>query len=147
MASARSLMTFGQAISTAFGNGLTLRCTAVAIFHQAFLFQAITAAFSYVLTLWGAVVAIFGDVLALRCTVVAIFGNVLALRGAIIAVFGNALALWSTVITVGSDFVAFDQAIRTAFGQGLGEHAVAGLDLWGGLFSGWQGEGVGSQNR
>lgn len=133
MASARSLMTFGQAISTAFGNGLTLRCTAVAIFHQAFLFQAITAAFSYVLTLWGAVVAIFG--------------NVLALRGAIIAVFGNALALWSTVITVGSDFVAFDQAIRTAFGQGLGEHAVAGLDLWGGLFSGWQGEGVGSQNR
>lgn len=133
MASARSLMTFGQAISTAFGNGLTLRCTAVAIFHQAFLFQAITAAFSYVLTLWGAVVAIFG--------------NVLALRGAIIAVFGNALALWSTVITVGSDFVAFDQAIRTAFGQGLGEHAVAGLDLWSGLFSGWQGEGVGSQNR
>lgn len=111
-------MTFSQAISAAFGNGLTLRRAAVAVFNQAFLFQAITAAFSYVLALWGTVVAIFS----------------------------NALTLWSAFVTVGSDFVAFDQTVRTAFGQGLGEHAVAGLDLWSGLFSGGQGEGVGSQN-
>jgi len=41
--------------------------------------------------------------------------------------------LWSTVATVGS--------------QSLGEYRGAGFDLWGSLFSGWQGESIGCQDR
>jgi len=43
------------------------------------------------------------------------------------------LALWSAVATIGC--------------QGLGEYRGACFDLWGSLFSGWQGESVGCQNR
>jgi len=100
MGSAHCAVAFDDTVTTTFGNYLALWGTVVAIFNQAFFFQAITAA------------------------------------------FGNGLALWSAVVAIGGDFVAFQQTIGTAFGNGLAEHRMLGFGLWCCLFGRWQGKSV-----
>lgn len=78
MGSAHCAIAFDDTVTTTFGNNLALWGTVVAIFNQAFLFQAITAAFGNGLALWGAVVAIGGDFVAFQQTVGTTFGNGLA---------------------------------------------------------------------
>ncbi len=98
--------------------GLTLWSAVRTVLNQTFLFQTITAAFSYGLTLWGFVIAILNQAFFFQ---------------AVTTVFSQGLALWS--------------AVRAISGNSLAEHRVAGFDLRSRLIGSWQGESGAGQHR
>ncbi len=113
----QSLALWGT-VTTVRCQDLTLWSAIRAVLNQTFLFQAITAAFSYELTLRGFVIAILNQAFFFQ---------------AVTTVFSQGLALWS--------------AVRTISGNSLAEHRVAGFDLRSRLIGSWQSESGAGQHR